>query len=384
MLQGEIGDTEQTRFLAQSGGSDDQGAMIRHIVDAQFAIGVAAHDIAGNLVLGEAHLAKIPKFVTGCLLSIIFIRFAARLAGEPQRAPLLERVLAHAHVVAGGDWRSDAFAAISRADMPVPVPALAAAAAAAVADVLGAEDQWVCVAAPLHCVAGMSNVTLADGGLLQLEADAEALAADYNRVFKGSGTRLLVGRATVLLCVFDRVLEVAACDPDDVVGGDVFDFQPTGLDAPRLRRVMSEMDMWLFEHEVNRRRVARGQLPVTGLWLWGGGRILPSLPKVLGWTAGRDPLFAAFGETKEFPSGATAGVLVCSVGPESPEWSDVEMRWLAPALAQLRSGAIDALELSVGRRRYRLGKGIQWRIWRRPRPWWETLDLAGSESNGVQ
>jgi hypothetical protein len=100
----------------------------------------------------------------------------------------------------------------------------------------------------------------------------------------------------------------------------------------------------------------------------------PVRPVLPGWTAGRDSLFAAFGDTAEFPSPAAAGVLVSEDTPGSDTWSDVERRWLAPAAAALGAGRLRRLELSAGGRRCSVSGGSSWRFWRRPRPWWEYFD----------
>jgi hypothetical protein len=291
-----------------------------------------------------------------------------------QRAPQLEGLIVRASLsIRDTDWRDEAFRLI--AVDPEPVPAIAPAALHAAAGMTA--GAWVCVATPVHWVAGMTGVTMPQDGILQLSSgEAEALATDFNRVFRDAGVRLAVGCAATLFCVFDRALEVMACDPEAVLGHDVFSFQPTGTDAPRVRRLMSEMQIWLFDHEVNRARAA--QAPITGLWLWGGGMMLPAMPAVHGWTAGSDPLFAALSSQTEFPGEAGAGVVVCAAQPGSPEWLDVETRWLAPAVAALRSGRFQRLELSAGDRRFSVKRGVNWRFWRRPRPWWESFEMQGS------
>ena len=48
-------------------------------------------------------------------------------------------------------------------------------------------------------------------------------------------------------------------------------FLPAGEAAARHRRLTSEIEMALHEHEVNKERQAEGLQPVNGLWLWGGG-----------------------------------------------------------------------------------------------------------------
>jgi hypothetical protein len=310
----------------------------------------------------------------------LYIRLAAGDSEPSGRAPLLEGLLARAAApVAIDDWRADAFRTIAVG--PVPPPGIAPAALCSVErEVCGA---WVCVATAVHLTAGMTQVSMPRNGCLTLnEHEAHALAVDFNRVFSDAGMRLSVGRGAVLLCVFDSVFTVATHDPEDAIGSDVFEFQPEGADAPRLRRLASEMEMWLFDHDINRVRTAQGQLPITGLWLWGGGATLPELPAINGWTAGPDPLFAAFGAICDFPSEPMpGGVLVCTERPGTGTWREVERRWFEPAVMALASGRITQVHLSAGTRRFDVPGGRNWRFWRRARPWWETLSTK--DLNGV-
>ena len=138
---------------------------------------------------------------------------------------------------------------------------------------------------------------------------------------------------------------------------------------------MSEIEMWLFEHPLNQARVARAEKPITGLWLWGGGEVLATLPTFHGWTAGQDPFFAAFGAAAQFPEAGGAGVAVCARQPGSPEWSDVERRWLAPAAAALRGGSVERIDLSARDRRFSVTTRVQLQFWRRKRPWWESYGI---------
>jgi hypothetical protein len=109
--------------------------------------------------------------------------------------------------------------------------------------------------------------------------------------------------------------------------------------------------------------------------MWGGGGLTTELPAFSGWTAGQDPFFAAFGAAQRFPDEGGAGVAVCAQQPASPEWPDVERRWLAPGVAALESGRIERLELSAADRRFSVTKGPHLRFWRRPRPWWESYGI---------
>jgi len=309
------------------------------------------------------------------MTSTVYIRLVNCAAGVRQRTPELERLLVGASTATGsGDWRREAFGCIAPG---VEVPS--AGAAALWAAMGAAAGHWVCIASPVHLVAGMTDVTLPMDGLLQLDsAESAALAADFNGIFVDSGARLVVGRAAVLLCVFEQMLEVDTHEAAQLFGRELFACQPTGRDAPQLRRLMSEMELWLFEHAVNRARAARGAPAITGLWLWGGGASVSALPAVQGWTAGTDPLFSAYGDAAGYAR--RPGVLVCDVAPGAAQWFEVERQWLSPLSAALRSGEVDRVILSAEDRRSIALKGRYRHLWRRSKPWWESFELPGVES----
>lgn len=62
-----------------------------------------------------------------------------------------------------------------------------------------------------------------------------------------------------------------------VLGENINDHLPRGGDAMAWHRILNELQMLLFDCEVNRDREAAGQPPVNSLWFWGGGR-LPAAP----------------------------------------------------------------------------------------------------------
>ena len=297
------------------------------------------------------------------------------------------------------------------------MPGVAAAAVCAEQGVVDAAS--VFIATPVHYVAEMSNVRLAADGILSLSRpEADALAADFNRVWHDAGMRLVstpsqipaAGAARMasprLFCLSDRLLEVATRDPEEVLDRHIDRYLPAGADAPPLRRLMSEVEMWLFEHAVNRTRLADAAPAVNGLWLWGGGPALASLPPVEGWTAGEDPLFKSFAarpdragrmleQTPQAPAGAgprvgppqlpnaanaltgthvASGVIVIDAEPGTDAWRDAEARWLDRSVAHLRAGRIARLDLSSGQRCFSVKGRWDWRPWRRRRPWWEYFE----------
>lgn len=305
-------------------------------------------------------------------MSSQYFRFLSRSA-EPRRSAFLEQLLARAD---GGrlvsDWRADAFRVIAPQALwpgvaPAALRADGAAVDAAAVDAAAANAAWVCLATPVHYVADMTSVRMPQGGILSLkQADAGTLALDFNRVWNGSGIRLAAGASARLYGIFDQTLNVTTRDPEDVLERHIEEYLPAGADAPRLRQLMSEIEMWLFEHEVNSTRAHAGGPRVSGLWLWGGGAPLASLPRVQGWAAGDDVFFSAF---KGEESGS--GVIVASQAPGEGGWRDMESRWLEPAVAQLRAGHLSRLDLSAGERCVTLSARAVRRFWRRRKPWWE-------------
>ena len=296
-------------------------------------------------------------------MSSQYFRFPSCTA-EPRRTALLEQLLARADAFRlVSDWRADAFRLLAPQTASVP----ATASAALCADCGAVDAAWVCLATPVHYVAEMTNVRMSCDGILSLTpAAAEALAMHFNQIWNGSGIRMLAGGSAHLYCIFEQTLHVTTRDPQDVLDRHIEEYLPAGADAPRLRRLMSEIEMWLFEHEANGSR-GRSNLPrMSGLWLWGGGTPLASLPNIQGWTTGDDVFFSAFkGEESH------SGVIAASHVPGSEGWHDVESRWLKPAVAQLRAGILARLELSADDRCFTVNARSIRRFWRRSKPWWE-------------
>ena len=322
-------------------------------------------------------------------MSIVFIRFPAppgdaHPGDALQRAALLERLLARADACTDvTDWRLEAYRVLAGDSEAAPAvgPAALHAALRFGAGASAFRSARAYMATPVHCVAAMTNVRLPPGGVLRLEsAEAAELADDFNRVFAAGAQRLIAAPDESLCCVFEPGIVATGADPLSVVGHDIHGFLPSGPDGASMRRLMCEIEMWLFEHRVNQRRAAAGALPVTGLWIWGGGPTVSRLPSLRGWMLGADPFFAAWPALAA--SGLAAapgragdpGLIVIADLPGSAAWREAQVAWLLPALASLRSGRIARLELCAGQRRYSLSARWRWRFWRRSRPWWEFFE----------
>jgi hypothetical protein len=273
---------------------------------------------------------------------------------------------------------------------------------AATTSVGSVPNAWL--ATPVHLVAGIDTVRVHPAGLLELDAaEQQALASDFATVFHDSGWVLqATGRRELLLCSAAPHCAHSS-DPARWLGADPGQGVATGADARALRRLASELEMWLHEHAVNRARSARGQLTVSGLWLWGGplepalaaravvpegeaassihiygadlfleglGRLAgaTSTPLPMPWPAMRAGL----------PGGDDADAIVlCTLGgaPGRDSLLRLEAELIVPLMRQLRRGDWHALTLLVGDQAVTLRRP-GWRVWaslRRSRPWWESL-----------
>jgi hypothetical protein len=226
---------------------------------------------------------------------------------------------------------------------------------------------------------------------LELEAGLESvLDASVVRYGGSSGPNAYL-QAT-------RPMRAQTVDPARVLGGDVHDALPSGPDAAPLKRMMTELQMWLYEHPINTRRQGRGALPVNGLWIWGGGELpasietsaldVPALMSADAFATGLWRLIDA--EPQPLPARLAAGELpvrspsrslVLAVtlrqlagATDGERMTALDQSWIAPALSMLRAGTIRRLRLHLNDRLFTVSRRDLWQLWRRPRPW---LELAG-------
>jgi hypothetical protein len=331
-------------------------------------------------------------------LALILTNFpAAAVTGDSSpRLPALELLLARADVEPlSHGWR--AWLA-QRFGWPAQPPS-AALVAEAFARHTASAHYWF--ATPLNLFAGLDSVHLHPAGLLELSAaEQQRLAEDFARVFAGSPWTLApIGQRELLLT--GPNLAATAAEPEALLVRAPDACMARGADAPALRRLGSEIELWLHEHPLNLERARRGALPITALWLWGGDTAAAAAashapaPQVYG----ADSYAAALcrlrgGALLPLPERVDE-VLASVMHPHGPNRSAVVLltlntpalleRGLAAALAEferlwlvLALQAVRARKLSLhcllGARAYRLTWRHCIRVWRTRAPWWEGLN----------
>jgi 2,3-bisphosphoglycerate-independent phosphoglycerate mutase len=66
--------------------------------------------------------------------------------------------------------------------------------------------------------------------------------------------------------------EMKTTPPHDIPEQEVIDHLPKGDGADTLIKLMSDSQLYLKDHPVNKRRQERGLLPANSIWLWGQGK----------------------------------------------------------------------------------------------------------------
>jgi hypothetical protein len=257
-----------------------------------------------------------------------------------------------------------------------------------VADTLAGQPGCWLVATPVHLLAGLEHLHLDPAGLPVLTVpEWQALAGDFNRVFADTGHALSFdGEVALLSCA--QPLDAMTHDPQPLAGRDAGAWLPSGPDGGPLRRLMTEIQMWLHEHPVNAARSRRGDSPVNGLWLWGSGGQpvvapagLPGLstsdvflrrfwknsgadcrtapPTLAAWLSAPDPI-------------ATLDLMSIDRDPGTA-LQRLEEQWFLPLERALAAGSVRGARLLLGATVATLGRHDRLRFWRPRRDWHEAL-----------
>jgi hypothetical protein len=215
-------------------------------------------------------------------------------------APLLARSSAGARVPAAGPQPAQRWLwqQLGGADERISAPY----AYAALREIEPA-PLWFCE--PVHYAAGIDDITVlpldapwdsplgSPHDLQSSTAEAAALREAADAVARANGAQVLVVEGRWFLQL-EQPWQIDAAPLEAVLGGSLRRHWPSGLHAPRWRRLLTEVQMAWHNHPVNAARENRGARSVNGLWLHGGGQWQPlparpwqavraDDPVVLGW-----------------------------------------------------------------------------------------------------
>jgi len=247
------------------------------------------------------------------------------------------------------------------------------------------ESTWL--ATPVALEARLDHVRLLDRGLLRLdESERASCGEEFARVF-GSQFLLHDGGERAFFLSGLPAAGVHTIDPARLLGTEIGPALPK-REAGELRRLWTEIEMWLHGAVFNTLRERAGKPRVSALWLWGAGSTPPTHGRVEGRRAdaacfGGDPLIAALGrhdahgahavpEQLAYVNSRDPHVVVefaALTGAPHESLEALDANWFAPAKSALVTGDIGELDLVANDRRFRIGARPQWKFWRRRRPW---------------
>lgn len=263
---------------------------------------------------------------------------------------------------------------------------------------------FVLHADPVHLRADRDQLRLFDASQFRLtREEGDALVAALNRDFADDGLRLSAPSPSRWYLEPPTAPALEAPPLDAVSGRSLDSASPGGADARHWAGLLSEIQMALFQSPVNAERERRGEPAINALWLSGGGtwrplgasgfrRLVSARPLARGLAdaAGVAVDAAVIGSTAD-PGRPVAGTLVVADDLQQAAQTAKPLRWadaitaldnhLAPALAELRRGALAAVEIDLlDGRRWRLERQDLRRFWRRRRRFAQLLDAPSSRA----
>lgn len=244
---------------------------------------------------------------------------------------------------------------------------------------------WLC-ADPVHLELQRAQMLLRPD-VSPSQDEASAICTSLNEHFAGMGLHFSAPHPQRWYLHLETEPQMTTSLLSQVAWRDAKFHQPQGADALRWQRLLTEMQMLLHLHPLNQARVARGELMIGSLWLWGGGKAA-LLKKVFDVAGGDNGLVGEF--AKE------AGVMfiqsflamldmecerslwICDTPGDAMRRGDLyawretvqrlELEYAQPLLKALIEGGLQRLTLVVLRegcsQSFELTRGNIWKLWR--------------------
>jgi hypothetical protein len=320
--------------------------------------------------------------------------FPTALEFPRPQADALERLLACAEVKPLGVKGFDA-TLFKLFQLPVhEAQELPVASVTHLADAGVTDHGWWLRADPVYLRPDLHQVLLFDARHLAISTGtAQSLVTEFNAMFRADDLLLEAPHP-------QRWYLHIAKDPGlrtepliAAIGQDINPLLPRGQEARHWHRLLTEIQMLLHSSQVNVAREANGQLPINGIWIWGGGQLPQGARSPSDGFYGRGPLTRGLarlagvavnpvpdniGDWYRAAEHEREGLVVLETslfdGPDkdSQAWCEhvntLERNWFAPGMALLTSKALQALYLyPCNGWIYILSAGKLRRFWRRTR-----------------
>ncbi|HSS46065.1 MAG TPA: hypothetical protein VLL03_01445 [Burkholderiales bacterium] len=287
-------------------------------------------------------------------------------------------------------WLCHAFGAEKQQDWPVAALALAA-------DGINPGAAYWLRADPVNLQVDRGQLLLMDSRAFPIAQDeADQFIRVLNSQFADRGYVFQAPHPQRWYLRLDKAPNLQTSPLDRVVGKNVDDFLAMGADGLHWQGVCNEAQMLLHEHPLNEVREASGELPINGIWLWGGGHLpmLSRKPFTQVWADGHLPRSLALASAipwaslprdaekwleqmpvQDEPLIVLDQLLSAALYHDSERWrsgvKELEISWFAPLLAALKSGRVAAIIIVADGSSFSIMRKDSWKWWRRSRPFAE-------------
>jgi hypothetical protein len=224
---------------------------------------------------------------------------------------------------------------------------------------------------PVHLEIQGLRLIVHEPAAVNVPADeAQSLAARLNEHFAAEDIELLTPKPERWYVRLKQPPRLTTTPLAHVAGRDAGANLPNGADGLNFQRLLTEAQMIMHAHPVNAAREARGDVPINGVWMWGGGTAPASVDTALNQVWSNDVLTQALAGAAGVahaasPDSFSAWLAARSTAPRQlvlldalsaavrtgdvAAWREslgaLERAWFGPLLAAVRSGAITTLQV---------------------------------------
>lgn len=231
---------------------------------------------------------------------------------------------------------------------------------------------------PVHLRADPNHLILFDADIIGIDEDeADALLDLLNQSFPNDGIVFKRGRSASRWYVSMPDIAATTTQSPRAMRGQAIEPHLEELRrAGALNRLMTEIQMLLFEAPVNAARESAGKPPINSVWLWGSGAPPARSSSPLGAVVGEDDLVAACARfcgvthaksAAAFDAGGSVAILY-EMDARAPGLEHFERHLLEPACAALHEGRFERFRISMRETAFELTRRARWQFWRRLRP----------------
>lgn len=142
-------------------------------------------------------------------------------------------------------------------------------------------NNWWLHVDPIELLVDAGNICLVGRDHLSLTAaESKQLLDTLNGLIESDNLSLLYGSSQEWYLKFSADPKILTNPLTSVIAKDIREFLPSGEQKSWWHKLMTEMQMLLFQHAINTQRQQQGKPIINSIWLWGEGSLDSDYPAV--------------------------------------------------------------------------------------------------------